>query len=305
MGTVFSTIPAAHYPIEIVRVGIGWGSTGCPAGVPFPDQLEDAIHIFNTDFAGLPSATPVAVLSGPVMQDCGINEFDLTTQLPMPVIINSGSVTVTLKFLQASSPLTGPAPGFDTGSGCTAQKNVVFAIPGGWMNACALGVPGDWQTHLVYRPVNCSGTAFCFGSNGACPCGNGGSGMAGCDTPQATGGVRLEFTGFSPNGAGGGNATMTGTGYPAMASPTVIGLRSPSPQLLPPVFGDGLLCVAPGGLVRFGATSASGGTSTQAFSHGAMAGTFYYQLWYRSTPSTFCDPFAAFNLSNGWELVWP
>ena len=40
---------------------------------------------------------------------------------------------------------------------------------------------------------------------------------------------------------------------------------------------------------------------------GAMAGqgTFYYQLWFRNTPVMFCDPAAAFNLSNGWELTWP
>jgi hypothetical protein len=305
MGTVFASIPPSHYPIEILRVGIGWGSTGCQVGLPFPDQLEDAIHVYNADLAGLiGGAAPLATLSGPVLQDCAINEYDLTTQLPMPVIVNAGPVAVTLQFLQASSPTTGPAPGFDTG-GCTSPRNVIFGIPGGWQNSCSLGVPGDWQVHLVYRPVNCSGSAFCFGSNGACPCGNGGAPMAGCDNPQATGGARLDFTGFSPNGSGGGSATITGTGFPAMSSPTVVGLRSPSPQLIPPVFGDGLLCIGAGGLVRFGATTAVGGSSTHAFSHGAGAGTFYYQLWYRSTPSTFCDPFAAFNLSNGWELAWP
>jgi hypothetical protein len=31
---------------------------------------------------------------------------------------------------------------------------------------------------------------------------------------------------------------------------------------------------------------------------------FYYQLWYRSTPSTFCDPFAAYNLPTAREDPW-
>jgi hypothetical protein len=48
------------------------------------------------------------------------------------------------------------------------------------------------------------------------------------------------------------------------------------------------------------------GSSTHAFGHAAMAGpgTFYYQIWYRNTPSTFCDPFAAFNLSSGARIAW-
>jgi hypothetical protein len=42
------------------------------------------------------------------------------------------------------------------------------------------------------------------------------------------------------------------------------------------------------------------------FGHGAMvgAGTFHYQIWYRSQPASYCDPLAAFNLSNGRSLVW-
>ena len=35
----------------------------------------------------------------------------------------------------------------------------------------------------------------------------------------------------------------------------------------------------------------------------AGPGTFYYQLWYRNTPSSYCTP-AAFNLSSGRTLVW-
>jgi hypothetical protein len=59
-------------------------------------------------------------------------------------------------------------------------------------------------------------------------------------------------------------------------------------------------------LVRLGASLAGGGSSTRTFGHGAMAGsgTFYCQLWFRSTGISYCDPVAAFNLSNGRALVW-
>ena len=78
----------------------------------------------------------------------------------------------------------------------------------------------------------------------------------------------------------------------------------------PVVFGDGLRCVdaasSPGTLVRIGGAVATGGTMTNSFGHGTMAGTgsFFYQLWFRSTPASYCDPLAAFSLSNGVTLSW-
>ena len=93
-----------------------------------------------------------------------------------------------------------------------------------------------------------------------------------------------------------------------MCSPTAIVIRSSLPNLATSVvFGDGLRCIDDAsGLVRLAASSATGGVSTHAFGNGAMAGSGdkHYQLWFRSSPSTFCDPFAAFNLSNGRVLSW-
>jgi hypothetical protein len=67
-------------------------------------------------------------------------------------------------------------------------------------------------------------------------------------------------------------------------------------------FGDGLLCVsAP--VVRLGSTFAGGGTASVSLSHGAGAGTFYYQLWYRSN-GPFCSA-DLFNLSNAVSIAWP
>jgi hypothetical protein len=147
---------------------------------------------------------------------------------------------------------------------------------------------------------------FCDASDGAlasCPCAPGAPG-AGCDLPQSTGGVALAVLGqtTSPNGA-----TLSGTGFPVMASPTAIVIRSTAlDPSAPVVLGDGLRCVSTASLVRLAATKAVGGMSTHVFGHGAGpgAGTFYYQIWFRSTPSTYCDPSSAFNLSNGRVLTW-
>ena len=150
------------------------------------------------------------------------------------------------------------------------------------------------------------GVAFCDVSDGAlasCPCANPGDPDTGCDLAQATGGVQLAASGFEPDGSGGGQATFAGTGFPAGSSPAAVLIRSLAREEPPAVFGDGLRCV---GLpvVRIRSGFAAGGTVQLNVTHGAGAGTFAYQAWFRNTPAMFCDPSAAFNLSNGFELVW-
>jgi hypothetical protein len=51
------------------------------------------------------------------------------------------------------------------------------------------------------------------------------------------------------------------------------------------------------------AANAAGGVSTHIFGHDSGPGIYYYQLWYRNTPSSYCTT-AAFNLSSGRTLVW-
>jgi hypothetical protein len=150
-------------------------------------------------------------------------------------------------------------------------------------------------------------TSYCFGdgTGDPCPCGNTGAPGHGCDIPAGTGGIELTVENWDPDFAGGGLADFVGAGFPPMATGAAHLIRSPSAQAPATVFGDGLLCVAPAGLVRINAVLSSGGVSLNAAMHGAGAGTFYYQLWVRSQPIMFCDPNAAFNLSNGVELTWP
>jgi hypothetical protein len=139
------TAPAAHYPLEILRIGVGWGSQSGGN----PDQLEQAVHVYA---GGLPNpGTPIFTLLGPQLVDGVINEYDIEP-LPGEVTVAGGPFTVTLEFMNPNAgEIFSPSVVHD-GNGCQAGKNVVFAIPGGWLDACPLGVTGDWVFYVVYRP---------------------------------------------------------------------------------------------------------------------------------------------------------
>jgi hypothetical protein len=150
-----------------------------------------------------------------------------------------------------------------------------------------------------------NGVAFCNGSDNAlasCPCAPGNP-ESGCDIAQATGGVELSASVFNPNGMGGGSVTLHGEGFSPVGSPAVTVIRSPNMEPAPVVFGDGLRCIGAVGLVRVQSGIAGGGTIDMNLSHGAGAGTFGYQLWFRNQPGGSCKP-EAFNLSNGLQLTW-
>ena len=140
--------PPGHYPIEILRVGIGWGSTF--GGTP--QSLEQAVHVYG---AGLPDpGTPISSIPGPFLTDGVINEFNFEV-LPGSVLVDSGPFAVTLEFLNTNSGnLFAPSVVHD-GNGCQPGKNAVYALPGGWADACPLGVTGDWIVYAIYREVNC------------------------------------------------------------------------------------------------------------------------------------------------------
>jgi hypothetical protein len=152
-----------------------------------------------------------------------------------------------------------------------------------------------------------AGVTYCDGNDGSlalCPCGNAGTPDSGCDNAAGTGGVHIAASAFTPDGGGGGTVTMVGTGFPAGQTPSVTLIRSPSRENPPVVFGDGLRCIGLTNLVRVTADLAINGQVSLPVNHGAGAGTFDYQLWYRSNPASYCDPLAAFNLSDAVELVW-
>ena len=147
--------PASDYPIEIVKVRIGWSSPG--GGLP--DSLEDAIRIYP---AGLPSpgAFQYEVL-GPLLVDGAINEFDLTTVTGATGsrIVSGGPFTVSLRIANTEQP-GDPAPIHD-GNGCQPGKNAILVNGATWVDACLLGVSGDWEMSVVYRRVNCGAIVDC------------------------------------------------------------------------------------------------------------------------------------------------
>lgn len=149
-GATFVTIPVAHYPIEILKVGIGWGSQFGGA----PQTQEQAIRIYQ---GGLPDpGAPIFSLPGPLLTDGFINTFDVEP-LPGQIIVND-SFTVVLEFQnQNSGQIFSPSMVHD-GNGCIPGRNVIFAIPGGWIDACSAGLSGDWVVEVTYQQVNCVDT---------------------------------------------------------------------------------------------------------------------------------------------------
>jgi hypothetical protein len=160
-------------------------------------------------------------------------------------------------------------------------------------------------------------SSFCDASDGSlasCPCAAGNP-DSGCDTPippmaggGLTGGIRL--TAIAQSTTPNNRATLESTGFPPTSSPGGVLLRNVAIDPSSPViFGDGLRCVdatAGSPFVRLGAAAASGGVMINTVGHGPMAGTgtFYYQLWFRALPLSYCDPTAAFSLSNGATIEW-
>lgn len=162
-GAIFD-VPAAHYPIEILKVGIGYASQFGGG----PQVLEQAIHIYG---AGLPSpGAPIFTLEGPALNDGAINEFDLEPILG-DIIVNSGPFSVTLQFLEDNAGDGFHPTAIHDGNGCQPGKNLVQIESGAWFDACSLGVTGDWVFTVTYRQVNCAPPDL----SGAVPTGEGAS----------------------------------------------------------------------------------------------------------------------------------
>ncbi|MBL8858901.1 MAG: exo-alpha-sialidase [Planctomycetes bacterium] len=152
-----------------------------------------------------------------------------------------------------------------------------------------------------------AGVRYCFGNGGgtACPCGNVGLPNHGCNTSEGTGGVALTAQNFAPNGGGGGTVNILATNFPpaAMVPGQLFSGTATVAGGAGVVFGDGLLCVG-GTITRLGVAFSQNGATLFPVVHAGGAGARHYQLWFRNNPLAFCDPAAAYNMSNAVTLIW-
>ncbi len=151
----------------IVAVQILW-LEGLPG---HGDSLEDSIHIYNG--STFPAAgTELAYLEGPVLSPGYWNEFrylDEAGTIPLNVPVTNGQqFDVTLQFADRTDVGNGGPSVVRDVDGCQSGKNVIFAIPGGWVNPCTLNPPvrGDFGIRAVILCPDPTG-ACCY-TNGSC-----------------------------------------------------------------------------------------------------------------------------------------
>jgi hypothetical protein len=183
---------------------------------------------------------------------------------------------------------------------------------------------GDVAVPCEVEPAPCegttgtTGTAFCFGENGTCPCGN--------DAPAGSGGGCLNSTGQSAVLSGVGNpyseyapcpsvspagtdtVKLTATGMPNAPALLFKGTSDINGGNGVP-FGDGLRCCG-GQIVRVEIQMAVAGTVSFGFPNSKLSidsescgdTTYCYQVWYREV-SPLCSS-VAFNLTNAFAITW-
>jgi hypothetical protein len=141
----------------IVAVQVAW-LEGTPGHEP---SLERAIHIYDGDSFPTPGEE-LAYLEAPLLTPGAINEFrylDEMGTIPISVPVTAGQqFYVTLEYEEPTDVGSGGPSVIRDTDGCQGSKNVLFAIPGGWLNFCLL-LQGD----LVIRAV-----VDCGELSGAC-----------------------------------------------------------------------------------------------------------------------------------------
>jgi hypothetical protein len=149
---------------RIVAVQVFWASLFGGE----PPSVEESIAISADGVWPEPGPT-LAFLEGPVMSDGFLNEFrhlDEMMSEPIDIPVAAGErFVVTFTFANTPNPFLGPSVVTDD-DGCQTPMNGIFAIPGGWLNPCTLGVSGDFFIRAV---VDCGASvgACCF-DDGTC-----------------------------------------------------------------------------------------------------------------------------------------
>jgi hypothetical protein len=146
---------------DVVAVQAFWASQVGGA----PQQIEQSIGVLGAGAFPVPGAPLVgqggnpAVVSAPLLTDGVVNEFRFldppADTLPLRVPVSVGQTfVVALTYLNQSSGGAPLAPDlvYDA-DGCQTGLDAVNVLPGGWSDACSLGVTGDWALRAV---VDCT-----------------------------------------------------------------------------------------------------------------------------------------------------
>jgi hypothetical protein len=118
-----------------------------------PPQLEQALTLFAAGIFPTPGAT-LASIPGPTFADGVVNEFRFldppvnSVPLQVPIVSGQGFVVSTQFANQSAGNPFASSVTYDQDS-CQAGANAVDVIPGGWNDACPLGVTGDWVIRAV------------------------------------------------------------------------------------------------------------------------------------------------------------
>lgn len=138
-------------------------------GTPGHGQsLEQAIHIYDGSTFPTPGSQ-LEILEGPVMTPGYLNEWrylDEAETIPLNVPVTAGQqFYVTLEFANPTDVgYGGPSVVRDV-DGCQYGRNVLYAIPGGWLNFCIF-LQGDLVIRAVVDCEELSGA--CCLTDGSC-----------------------------------------------------------------------------------------------------------------------------------------
>jgi hypothetical protein len=136
---------------DIVGVQILWASMFGGQ----PQQVETAITVSTSGTFPTVGAAD-ALIPGPMLTDGSANEFRYTDPpidaMPIQIPVVAGqSFSVDVEFFNQSSgnPF---APSIETDmDGTMAGAQSVFVLPGGWMDANALGILGDFAIRAIFE----------------------------------------------------------------------------------------------------------------------------------------------------------
>ncbi|MBN2446158.1 MAG: hypothetical protein JXO22_05510 [Phycisphaerae bacterium] len=132
------------------------------------DSLEGAIHIYHAPSFPSPGVE-LALLEGPVLSPGWLNEYrylDEAQSIPLNVAVSAGQeILVTLEFYNPTNVGNGGPSVVRDLDGCQSGRNVLYAIPGGWLNFCSF-LTGDLAIRMV---IDCPGvTGACCYASGIC-----------------------------------------------------------------------------------------------------------------------------------------